>query len=49
METVMSRIEAVNRMMAILADGKSKSDAVLPSPIITKDHAVKFMEESSIS
>lgn len=36
-----------NRAMAIIAGAAPEKDTVLPSPIITKDNAVKFYDETS--
>ena len=36
-----------NRAMSIVAGGAPEKETVLPSPIITKDNAVKFYDESS--
>jgi ribose transport system substrate-binding protein len=36
-----------NRAMAILAGGVPEKETALPSPIITKDNAIKFYDESS--
>jgi ribose transport system substrate-binding protein len=36
-----------NRAMAIVAGGVPQKDTALPSPIITKDNAVKFYDENS--
>jgi ribose transport system substrate-binding protein len=37
-----------NRLMAILAGGEAPKETVLPSPIITKDNAVKFYNPDSV-
>ncbi|BCP53942.1 ABC transporter substrate-binding protein [Kaistia sp. 32K] len=36
-----------NRLMAILAGAQAPKDTALPSPIITKDNAIKFIREGS--
>ena len=36
-----------NRAMAIVAGGSPEKETALPSPIITKDNAVKFYDENS--
>ncbi len=37
-----------NRLMAILAGASAPKQTVLPSPIITKDNAVKFYNPDSV-
>ncbi len=37
-----------NRLMAIIAGGEAPKETVLPSPIITKDNAVKFYNPDSV-
>ena len=36
-----------NRAMAIVAGGSPEKETALPSPIITKENAVKFYDENS--
>ncbi|MDR3372632.1 MAG: hypothetical protein P4L98_02775, partial [Ancalomicrobiaceae bacterium] len=36
-----------HRLMAILAGANAPKKTVIPSPIITKDNAVKFINEGS--
>ena len=37
-----------NRLMAILAGAEAPKQTVLPSPIITKDNAVRFYNPESV-
>jgi ABC-type sugar transport system substrate-binding protein len=40
--------EGFDRLMAILAGAEAPKETVLPSPIITKDNAVKFYNPDSV-